>query len=148
MANHVVDQTREGLEASLRVAVLRLARVLRNRGGHDELTPTLFSALGAIRRQGPLTLGELAAVERVQPPSMTRIVARLEGAGLIAREVDRTDRRVVRVQLSARGDELINQVRHRKDVALAAALDQLDHAEMAALQDALPVLGRLAELVP
>ena len=81
------------LAASLRLAVARLARRLRQQAEAD-VTPSMLSALNTIERHGPMTLSDLAAHERVQPPTITSVVGRLEGAGMIARETDPHDRRV------------------------------------------------------
>ena len=75
------------LAAHLRLVIMRLARQLRSQTVAG-LSPSLISALVTIERKGPLTLGQLAALERVKPPSVTRMVAALEGAGLVRREAD------------------------------------------------------------
>ena len=95
----------ERLAADLRVAVARLARRLRQQTGTD-LTASLLSALWSIERLEPVTLGDLAVAERVQPPTLTRIAARLEEEGLVVRRTDTNDRRVTIVQLSTRSPEL------------------------------------------
>src|SRR5207248_11562840 len=94
------------LAARLRLAITRLARRLRQQA-EGEVTPSQLSALSSVERLGPVTLGELAAVERVQPPSMTRIVAGLEEAGLVARKVDERDRRIARVPTTVAGQRLL-----------------------------------------
>ena len=93
-----------GLASALRLAVARLARRVRQEGtsAGDDLTASRLAALTTIEALGPITLGELAAIEQVQPPSMTRIVARLEEGGLVERQVDPNDRRIVRVRVTAR----------------------------------------------
>ena len=79
------------LAGALRLAVARLARRVRQEGtsAGDDLTASRLAALTTIEALGPITLGELAAIEQVQPPSMTRIVARLEEGGLVERQIDR-----------------------------------------------------------
>src|SRR5215212_9457980 len=86
----------------LRLPVTRLARILRQQ---DQLglTPTMTAALATIGREGPLTLGTLAAYEQVSPPTITRVVGKLEAAGLVRRRPDSADGRVTRVELSAAG---------------------------------------------
>src|SRR5712691_11828192 len=96
----------QDLAAGLRLAVVRLARRLRQRADTGS-TPSMLSALASIERLGPLTIGEVAAVERVAPPSMTPIVSRLEAGGLVAREIDPEDRRVSRVTASRDGRALL-----------------------------------------
>src|SRR4030081_1009256 len=102
------------LAARLRLVVTRLARQLRQRAVVD-LTPSQISALATIERSGPVTLGELAALERGQPPSVTGVVPRLEEKGLVVRRQDPQDRRVVRVETTKDGRRLLARSRSRKD---------------------------------
>ena len=94
-----VDQD---LVTRTRLAVLRLARRLRQQVTPG-ITPSQQSALAAIEHRGPLTLGELAAYENVQPPSITRIVGNLEAADLVERTTAAADRRVSLVQITRQG---------------------------------------------
>jgi DNA-binding MarR family transcriptional regulator len=130
----------------LRVAVLRLARHLRQQAEGD-VTPSTLSALSTIERRGPLTLGELAAIENVQPPTMTRIVGRLEEFGYVERQVDPNDRRVARATATAAGKEYAARARDRYNAYLAARIRQLPAADRKTLAAALPVLERLLEEV-
>jgi DNA-binding MarR family transcriptional regulator len=133
----------------LRVVSLRLYRLLRQQGDlTSDLTPSLLTCLGTIHRYGPVTLGRLAELERVQPPSMTRIVGQLEERGLVEREVDAADRRVVRVRLTPSAVSLLEELRTRRTVYLASRLSELTPSELDALQAALPALERLAEVSP
>jgi DNA-binding MarR family transcriptional regulator len=132
------------LAASLRLAVMRLARRLRQQAEAD-LTPSMLSALSTIERSGPITLSELAAAERVRPPTITTIVGRLESAGLVNREIDPSDRRVSRVSLSPRGIRLIEATRSRKNAYLARRLARLDAEERSTLERAARILERLME---
>lgn len=133
------------LAPRLRMAVLRLARRLRQQAEAAEVTPTLLSALSTVERAGPLSLGELAAAERVQPPTVSRVVARLEELGLVAREADPADRRVSRVRVTPEGHRYVARSRTRKDAYLARRLRALSPAEQALLAEALPLLERLVE---
>jgi DNA-binding MarR family transcriptional regulator len=132
------------LAARLRLSVTRLARRLRATAG-DDVTASQLSALSSIACRGPLTLGELSAVERVRPPTMTRIVASLEETGLVLRSVDQLDRRVARVDLTPEGHRLLDASRVRKDAYLAERLGQLEPPERAALGRAADALDRLLE---
>jgi DNA-binding MarR family transcriptional regulator len=132
------------LAAHLRILVMRLQRRLRAQAG-EELSPTLVAALVSIERQGPLTLGRLAELERVTPPSITRVVAALERDGLVVREVDASDRRVSRVAITPDGASLLRRSRRLKAAYLARKLALLDAGELAAVAAALPVLERLLE---
>jgi DNA-binding MarR family transcriptional regulator len=129
----------------LRLVIARIARQLRqNVDAVNDLSTTLVSALATVDREGPLTLGELAAAERVRPPSMTRVVATLEERGLAARTVDAQDRRVARVSITAEGRRLLHRSRTRKNALLAQRLRALSAEELSALEEALPILERLA----
>lgn len=130
------------LASRLGLAVVRLARVLRQQD-EGELTPTMRSALATIDREGPLTLGELAAAEHVAPPTVTKVLGKLEDRGLVTRVGDEDDRRVSRVSTTPAGRSLLDADRRRRATWLAARLDELDDDERAAVVEALPVLERL-----
>jgi DNA-binding MarR family transcriptional regulator len=132
------------LASRLRLAVTRLARRLRTQLP-GELSPSQLATLSSVERLGPITLGELSSVERVKPPTMTKIVACLEEQGLVTRTVDRTDRRVARVEATAAGLRFLDQSRRQKDAYLAERLHSLDRSERAALERAVDVLERLLE---
>jgi DNA-binding MarR family transcriptional regulator len=123
---------------------MRLARRLRQQA-EPGLSPSMLSALASIERLGPLTLGELAEAERVQPPTITRVVARLEETELVTRTPDPTDRRVARISLAPEGVRLIQRARTRKDAYLAARMRGLSDEEVATLSDALAILERMLE---
>jgi DNA-binding MarR family transcriptional regulator len=133
------------LAGRARLVLMRLARRIRQEAVGDEATPSMISALASVDRGGPLTLGELAAVERVQPPTMTKIVARLEAAGLVVREVDVLDRRVARVRVTPAGHRFVERGRQRGATFLASRLRTLSPDERAVVEAALPVLERLLE---
>lgn len=120
---------------------MRLARRLRQLTDAG-ITPSMLSALSSVERMGPLTLGELAAAEKVQPPTMTPIVARLEGEGLVSREVDPDDRRVARITLSRQGRQLIERSRSRKTAYLARRLRALAPEDRAMIARAVVILER------
>jgi DNA-binding MarR family transcriptional regulator len=132
------------LAQSLRLAVMRLARRLRQQSEPD-LTPSMLSALSTIERHGPMTLRELAAHERVQPPTVTATLGRLESAGLTSRDTDLDDRRVSWVSLTPEGRRLVEANRSRKTEFLAKRLSRLDPAEREILARALPIIERLIE---
>jgi DNA-binding MarR family transcriptional regulator len=132
------------LPARLRLAIARTARRMRQEAGTD-LSPSLTSALATVERHGPLTPSELAEVERVQRPSATRIVARLEKAGLVDRAADPGDGRVSLVSASRDGRALLRRLRTRKNAYLARRMRDLDPDDVAALERAAEVLERLLE---
>jgi DNA-binding MarR family transcriptional regulator len=132
------------IAARLRLAVLRLSRRLRQQvaGG---VTSTQVSALATVERLGSPTLGELAASERVRPPSMTKIVVGLEAAGLVSRQVDPLDRRVARVMLTAEGRRVLQRSRSLRTAYLARRLRRLSDAERASLGELVGLLELLVE---
>jgi DNA-binding MarR family transcriptional regulator len=132
------------LVARLRLVVMRLSRRLRQQHEGD-VTASMLSALSSIANLGPLTLGALAAVEQVQPPSMTKIVGKLEERSFVIREVDPQDRRVARVRVSEEGEAFVARSRTLKNAYLAERLERFDDAELRALERALPLLERLVE---
>ncbi|MFW6204956.1 MAG: MarR family winged helix-turn-helix transcriptional regulator [Actinomycetota bacterium] len=133
-----------GLAGGMRNAVLRLARRLRTEREDPSLTLTQLSTLGTLLRRGPVTLGELAAAEQVQPPTMTRVVSDLEERGLVAREPDEKDRRLVIVRLTREGEALLAADRERRDAWLNQRLRELTADERAVLRQAVPLLEKLA----
>jgi DNA-binding MarR family transcriptional regulator len=111
----------------------------------DDLTVSRLAALATVENHGPLTLGELAAIEQVQPPSMTRIVARLEDQGFVTREVDPGDRRIARVAITPEGATVLAVNRTRRTAFLAQRVERFTDAERTQLAVAIPLLERLLE---
>jgi DNA-binding MarR family transcriptional regulator len=132
-----------GLPSQLRLVVMRLGRRLRQESVGD-VTASQLSALSTIERVGPLSLGDLAELERIAPPSTTRIAARLEEQGLVVRAVDTADRRVARLAITESGQLLLNETRTRRDAYLARRLRAFTPTERDVLIRALPLLDRLA----
>jgi len=130
------------IAARLRLSATRLARRLRQESGAG-LSPSQQSALAVIANHGPLTLGALAEHERVAPPSITKVVSKLECDGLVTRAPDPSDRRICRVAISPAGEALLDESRRRKTVWLAARINELPPAHQRRLADALDVLDEL-----
>ena len=130
--------------SALRLAVMRLARRLRGERSDSSLTISQIAALSTLERSGPLTPRELAAAERVQPPSMTRITASLEAAGLVTRTDHPSDGRQVLLAASPEGAALVREDRRRRDAWLAQRLRDLPPEDVEVLRRAAVVLGRLA----
>jgi DNA-binding MarR family transcriptional regulator len=132
------------MAARLRLAILRLSRRLRQQvaGG---VTSSQVSALATVERLGTPTLGELASSEQVQPPSMTKIVVGLEAAGLVARQEDDADGRIVRVQLTTEGRRTLQRSRSLRTAYLVRRLRRLSTEERAALEDVVALLEHLVE---
>jgi DNA-binding MarR family transcriptional regulator len=130
------------MAARLRLSATRLARILR-RQADTGLSPSQLAALATIELHGPMTLGALAEHERVAPPSITKVVTKLEADGLVARAADPNDRRVARVSLTAEGTALLDASRRRKNQWLNERIQRLDGAERARLADALDVIDSI-----
>jgi DNA-binding MarR family transcriptional regulator len=130
--------------SSVRLSVTRLARILRQQDGGG-LTPSTSSALAMLNRHGRLTLGELAAREHLSAPTDTRIVEKLQTAGLVSRRVSEHDGRVVYAEITEAGRQLILDARSRRTAWLVAHLDGLTEDEIKALGRAAPILERLVE---
>lgn len=132
------------LASALRDAVGRLSRRMRAERAESDLSLGQWAALRTLESHGPMTPSELAAHEKVQPPSMTRILARLEEHGYVTRTPDPADRRQVVVAASTDGRSLLAEERRRKDQWLAQRINTLDAAERSALTAALPILEKLS----
>lgn len=133
------------LASVLRVSVTRLARRLRYERAHQELSLTQLATLGTLDRHGPLTPRELAEHEKVQPPSMTRVLAALEQQGLITRTPHATDGRQHVVALTGKAKEMIREDRRRREAWLAQRLAELTSEEREILRQAAPIIDRLTQ---
>ena len=133
-----------GLADRLRLAVTRLARRLRQHAD-VAVSPTQLAVLATLERRGLITLGELAAAERVQPPTITAAVARLEAAGFVGRRADPDDRRVARAAITPAGKSLLAGSRSAKAAYLARRLAPLTPDERATLIEAVGLLERMLE---
>ncbi len=134
------------LASSLRNSVMRLSRRLRIERASTDLSLNQLAVLGTLRRHGPLTVGELAGAEKVQPPSMTRTVNCLCDLGLVRREPHETDRRQVVVHLSDAARQVLDEDRRRRDAWLARQLPDLTPDERRLLRQVAPILERLAQV--
>ncbi|WP_433180406.1 MarR family winged helix-turn-helix transcriptional regulator [Actinoallomurus sp. CA-150999] len=138
-------RSRAGLAAALRVSVSRLSRRMRAQAGQS-LSVTQLAALGAVSRHAAMTPGELAEHEKVQPPSMTRVIAALEERGLLTRNPHPTDRRQVILSVTEEGEKLLKEERRRKEAWLAQRLAELTPEEREILRQAAPILERLSKV--
>jgi DNA-binding MarR family transcriptional regulator len=133
------------LAGHLRLVIVRTARRLRQEAG-SELSPSLTAALSTVERHGPMTPSELASRERIQRPTATRVLARLEDDGLVERTPDPRDGRSSLVAATPRARALLAELRTRKTAFLAERLERLDPDERAVLDRAADILeGMLAE---
>lgn len=149
--SQVGTRTDAGLAIAMRISISRLARRLKVEqrlgvGGSDPvLSDIQLAALSALEHHQAMTPGELAEYEKVQPPSMTRVIAVLEERSLVQRTAHPTDRRQVILTVTAEGRALVNRVRRRKEAWLAQRLDELSDAEVEVLRAAAPILEKLSQ---
>ena len=144
MPASVTTRSDAALAGGLRDAISRIGRRLRHHAAHPELSLGQLTALRSLERHGPMSPTELATHEKVQPPSMTKIVARLLELGYVSRAPHAADRRQVVVSISPDGIALLDDDRRRRDAWLAQRLPGLTAEEVAALRAALPVLEKLS----
>ena len=134
--------------ARLRATIGRLARQMRVSATHAGLTPTQMSVLNSVVRHGPLRLAELTTIEGVNPTMLSRIVGKLEEAGLITRVTDAVDRRVVTVDVTKAGRRTQERVRDERNRTLTALLNAMPPEQAAAVLGALPALEALSLGLP
>lgn len=134
------------LAAHLRPSLLRLTRTIRNQRVDMSVTLTQLSAMGTLHKHGPMSAGELANCERVQPPSMTKVLSMLEERGLVRRDSHPGDRRQAIMSITDAGIALLDSERRSRDAWLSQRLAQLTPDERAALRNVVPVLDKLAAL--
>jgi DNA-binding MarR family transcriptional regulator len=127
----------------LHSSAIHLLRRLRREDDASGLPAPQLSALSVIVFGGPLTLGALATAEQVRPPTITRLVDKLEAAGLVERASDPGDGRISRVAATPKGIKLLHAGRRRRVATLAASLAALTKSERVALSNALPVLEKV-----
>ncbi|MGP8221788.1 MAG: MarR family winged helix-turn-helix transcriptional regulator [Acidimicrobiales bacterium] len=131
--------------ARLRIAVARLSRRLRPTKAAGSLTATEVDVLVAAERRGPIRLSDLASFAGLNPTMLSRLIPKLEESGLIRRLGVETDRRVCRVEATAKGRRLLERIRTERNDALSKRLWELGPVEREAVLVALPVLEELAE---
>jgi DNA-binding MarR family transcriptional regulator len=132
------------LATRLRAEMGRLRRQIRQHS-RESLTPSQLSVLGSLDQQGPMRLGDLARVEVMAPPTLTKVVAALEERGLVTRTSDPADRRSALVAVSSAGRRELRTVRNERTAYLVRCLEALSPSELARLADAVDLLARLAE---
>jgi DNA-binding MarR family transcriptional regulator len=136
--------------AKLRMAIVRTSRRLRQEAASETagLTPTSVAALATIDRHGPLTPSEVARIERVKRPTVTRTLGCLEREGLIERTPDPADGRSALVAVNAAGRERLRRLRGRKNAYLARRMRDLPAADVETLERAAEILDRMREDEP
>jgi DNA-binding MarR family transcriptional regulator len=133
--------------ARLRMAIVRTGRRLRQEAAAETsgLTPTSTAALATIERHGPLTPSELAELERVKRPTVTRTLGCLDREGLIERTPDPADGRSSLVAVNGAGRERLRRLRGRKNAYLAKRMRDLPADDIAALERAAEILEGMLE---
>ena len=132
------------LAHDLRLAVMRFSRRLRNQRVDTSVTLTHLAALSTLQQHGPMSPGELAAHERVQPPSMTRVVVALEGMGLVTRTPHPTDGRQVIIELTRAAEAMLSAEAQAREAWLTGRLQALSPEERSVLREAAQIMGKLA----
>ncbi|HTI27503.1 MAG TPA: MarR family transcriptional regulator [Kutzneria sp.] len=138
------ESSEPSLASRLRLAVVRLNRRLRAQRTNSSVTLTQVSALSALRKCGPLTPGELAAKEGVQPPSMTRVIAALEDYGFVSRRPHPTDGRQAIVELTEPGTAYLRAEVSAREAWLDSRLAELDDDDRELLAKAAEIIDRMA----
>lgn len=128
------------MSGDLALAVVRLARRLRQRHQPASVSLTQLSAMTTLYHEGPMTPGELAAAERVTAPSMTRVLKVLVAAEILTQEPHSTDRRIAVVQLTPHGEDIITGVASARQLWLTRQLAGLDADQRAVLRRAVRLL--------
>jgi DNA-binding MarR family transcriptional regulator len=123
----------------LHAAALHLLIFLRKEDEASGVTASRLSALSIIVFEGPIAPGDVARIQQVKAPTMTRLVAALEKQGLIKRSADPGDGRAVKLSATRKGKELMEAARMRRLVRLAGALEKIGSKKLARLAEALPV---------
>ena len=132
------------LAHDLRLAVMRFSRRLRTQRVDTSVTLTHLAALSTLKRNGPMSPGELAAQERVQPPSMTRVVVALENMGLVTRTPHPTDGRQVIIGLTPAAEDLLSAEARAREAWLSGRLQELTADERTVLREAAEIMEKLA----
>ncbi|WP_309133861.1 MarR family transcriptional regulator [Cellulomonas sp.] len=132
------------LAAELRVSLGRATRRIKGERGDAGLSDPQFNVLAILLREGPMSPGALADLERIQPPSMTRTVNCLVERGLVRKDEHPTDGRQVVVTLTEAGEAEVAETRRRRDAWLSARLAGLTAAERTTLVQAAELLRRIA----
>lgn len=131
------------LASALRLALLRAARRLRSQRVNTAVTLSQLSALATVDKCGPMSAGELAGIERVQPPSMTKILASLEAEGWVQRAPHPDDRRQSIISITQAGRDLLDEETRARDSWLSTRLVDFSPDELRILSEAVAVLDRL-----
>jgi DNA-binding MarR family transcriptional regulator len=134
---------RSALADRVHSAAIHLLRRLRKQDDASGLSAARMSALSVVVFGGPLTIGQLASAEQVSAPTMTRLVVGMQRDGLVKRERDAHDARIVWIRATAKGDRILREGRRRRVAALARELADLPAADAGLLERAAEIIERI-----
>ena len=144
MGRRATGNDRTAVADALHSAAIHLLRGVRKEDVQTGIGPARLSALSVLVFAGPMRLSDLARVEQVKPPTMTKVIAGLEAAGLVRRRLDEDDGRAVKLEATARGTKLLQNGRRRRVARLSAALDGLEPHEIDVLDRAAGIIERVS----
>ena len=144
MGPRATGNDRTAVADALHSAAIHLLRGVRKEDVQTGIGPARLSALSVLVFAGPMRLTDLARIEQVKPPTMTKVVAGLEAAGLVRRRLDADDGRAVKLEATARGTKLLQNGRRRRVARLAVALEALQRHEVDVLDRAAGIIERVS----
>ncbi len=139
--------SRDSVADAIHSAAIHLLRGVRKEDVRSGLGPARLSALSVLVFAGPMRLSDLARIEQVKPPTMTKVVAGLEARGLVKRSDDAKDGRAVRLEATARGTKLLQEGRRRRVARLAEGLEVLEPDEIELLGRAAAIIERVSKII-
>jgi DNA-binding MarR family transcriptional regulator len=144
MAARATDNRRTAVADALHSAAIHLLRGVRREDDRTGVGPARLSALSVLVFAGPMRLSQLARIEQVKPPTMTKVVGGLEAAGLVRRQQDSEDARAIKIEATRRGIRLLQEGRRRRVLRLAEGLQSLDLEEVTLLGRAAAIIEQIA----
>ena len=147
MASSTSRNRRLAVADAVHSAAIHLLRGVRKEDERTGVGPARLSALSVLVFAGPMRLTELARIEQVKPPTMTKVIAGLEAAGLVRRRPDPGDARAVRLEATARGTKLLQAGRRRRVARLGIVLQTLGPEELDVLRRAAAIIERFSPLL-
>ncbi len=147
MASRARKKRRTAVADALHSAVIHLLRGVRKEDGQTGVGPARLSALSVLVFAGPTRLTDLARIEQVKPPTMSRVIVGLESSGLVARKNDAADRRAVRLEATPRGIRLLQEGRRRRTERLAVAFEDCADEELDVLSHAAAIMERVSSAI-
>ena len=147
MAWHTSTNRTTTVASALHSAAIHLLRGVRQEDAHTGVGPARLSALSVLVFAGPMRLSELARIEQVKRPTMTKVVAGLQACNLVRRRTDVSDARAVRLEATARGTKLLHDARRRRVQRLAVALQALDPEEIDLIARATVLIGQISQSI-